>query len=207
MRQSSRCCRSERGPTLPHGRAQPARRHRHLLEYRPSRRSSQTAGTRRADRRARAPGPHLTRWVGPHPAHRRIPVAKAPIAALAYDSAPYQSRPAIANASSHGDVHPIRKNRRLRSWQPRGLRCADMLSHLTAIAARDRSTSQNHRQRSPRRRSIHPAPGLHHLEWAGKNMPIQSVSLQQMAIRLALKVPRRFQDPQLPLRRQPPQRC
>ena len=25
MRQSSRCCRSERGPTLPHGRAQPAR--------------------------------------------------------------------------------------------------------------------------------------------------------------------------------------
>ena len=99
MRQRSRCCRSERGPTLPHGRAQPARRHRHLLEYRPSRRSSQTAETRRADRRARAPGPHLTPWVGLHPAHRRIPVAKAPIAALAYDSAPYQSRPAGA---SHG---------------------------------------------------------------------------------------------------------
>ena len=37
---------------------------------------------RRADSRARAPGPHLTPWVGPHPAHRRIPVAKAPIAAL-----------------------------------------------------------------------------------------------------------------------------
>ena len=31
---------------------------------------------------------------GPHPAHRRIPVAEAPIAHLAYDSAPYQSRPA-----------------------------------------------------------------------------------------------------------------
>ena len=80
----------EREPTLPHGRAQPARRHRHLLEYHPSRRSGQTAETRRADRRTRAPGPHLTPWVGPHPAHRRIPVAKAPIA---YDSAPYQSRP------------------------------------------------------------------------------------------------------------------
>ena len=47
---------------------------------RPSRRSGQTAETRRADSRARAPGPH--------PGHRRIPVAKAPIAALAYDSAP-----------------------------------------------------------------------------------------------------------------------
>ena len=57
---------------------------RHLLEYRPSRRSGQTAETRRPDGRARAPGPH--------PAHRRIPVAKAPIADLAYDSAPYRSR-------------------------------------------------------------------------------------------------------------------
>ena len=27
-------------------------------------------------------------WVGSHPAHRRIPVAKTPITALAYDSAP-----------------------------------------------------------------------------------------------------------------------
>ena len=62
---------------------------------RPSRRSGQTAKTRRADSRARAPGPHLTPWVGPHPAHRRIPAAKAPIAALAYDSAPYQSRPVL----------------------------------------------------------------------------------------------------------------
>ena len=83
----------ERGPTLPHGRAQPARRHRHLLEYRPSRRSGQTAETRRLDGRARAPGPHLTPWVGPHPAHRRIPVTKAPIATLAYDPAPYRSGP------------------------------------------------------------------------------------------------------------------
>ena len=30
----------------------------------------------------------------PHPAYRRIPVAKAPIADLAYDSAPYRSGPA-----------------------------------------------------------------------------------------------------------------
>ena len=56
-------------------------------------RSGQTVETRRPDRRARAPGPHLNPWVGPHPAHRRIPVAKAPIADLAYDSAPYRSRP------------------------------------------------------------------------------------------------------------------
>ena len=83
----------QRGPALPHGRAQPARCHRHLLEYRPSRRSGQTAETRRPDGRARAPGPHLTPWVGPHPPHRRIPVAKTPIAILAYDSAPYRSRP------------------------------------------------------------------------------------------------------------------
>ena len=78
----------QRGPALPHGRAQPARRHRHPLEYRPSPRSGQTAETRRPDGRARDPSPHLTPWVGPHPAHRRIPVAKAPIAALAYDSCP-----------------------------------------------------------------------------------------------------------------------
>ena len=69
-------------PQLPYGRAQPARRDRHLLEYLPSRRSGQTVETRRPDGRARASGPHLTPWVGPHPAHRRIPVAKAPIAAF-----------------------------------------------------------------------------------------------------------------------------
>ena len=86
----------QRGPALPHGRAQPARRHRHLLEYRPFRRSGQTADTRRPDGRARAPGPHLTPWMGPHPAHRRIPVAKTPIAVLAYDSAPYRNRPPLA---------------------------------------------------------------------------------------------------------------
>ena len=43
---------------------------------RPSRRSGQTAETCRTDSRARAPDPHLTPWVGPHPGHRRIPVAK-----------------------------------------------------------------------------------------------------------------------------------
>ena len=51
------------------------------------------AETRRPDGRARALGPNLTPWVGPHPAHRRIPVAKAPIATLAYDPAPYRNRP------------------------------------------------------------------------------------------------------------------
>ena len=61
--------------------------------------SGQTAETRRPDRRARAPGPHLTPWVGPHPAHRRIPLAKASIVALAYDSAPYRNRPAYLNSS------------------------------------------------------------------------------------------------------------
>ena len=85
----------QRGPALPHGRAQPARSHHHLLEYRPSRRSGQTAATRRTDGRSRSPGPHLTPWVGPHPPHRRIPVAKAPIATLAYDSAPYRNRPEV----------------------------------------------------------------------------------------------------------------
>ena len=39
--------------------------------------------------------PELLAHISPlaHPAHRRIPVAKAPIAALAYDSVPYRSRP------------------------------------------------------------------------------------------------------------------
>ena len=77
---------------LPHGRAQPSHRHSNLLEYRPSRRSSQIAAIRRPDRRARAPGPY--------PAHQRIPVAKAPITdlvVLAYDSAPYRNRPEVDN--------------------------------------------------------------------------------------------------------------
>ena len=78
----------ERGPALPNGRAQPACRPRHPLEYRPSRRSVQTAETRRPDGRARAPGPQLTPWVGPHPGHLRIPVAKVRVAALALRSCP-----------------------------------------------------------------------------------------------------------------------
>ena len=40
------------------------------------RRSGQTEETRGADSGARAPGPHLTPWVCPHPAHQRIPVGK-----------------------------------------------------------------------------------------------------------------------------------
>ena len=70
-------------------------RSRSALEYRPYRRSRQTAETRRPDGRARTPGPHLPPWVGPHPAHLRIPVAKAPMVALTYDSAPYRSRPLL----------------------------------------------------------------------------------------------------------------
>ena len=53
------------------------------------------SAARLPDGRARGPGPHLTPWVGPRPAHRPIPVAKAPITALAYDFAPYRSCPAL----------------------------------------------------------------------------------------------------------------
>ena len=52
---------------------------------RQSRRSGQAAETRRVDSQAKAPSSYT--------AHLRIPVAKAPIAALAYNSAPYRSRP------------------------------------------------------------------------------------------------------------------
>ena len=97
----------DRGPALPHGRAQPARHHRHSLEYRRSRRSGQTAETRRPDGRARAPGQHLTPWVGPHPAHWRIPMAKAPIADLAYDPAPYRSRPVKAKTQVLLDIPAV----------------------------------------------------------------------------------------------------
>ena len=38
--------------------------------------------------------PCPTRMIGPHPAHRRIPMAIAPMAVLAYDSAPYRGQPA-----------------------------------------------------------------------------------------------------------------
>ena len=50
----------QRGPALPRGRAQPALCRCHLPECRPSRRSSQTAESRRPDHRARTLGPHLT---------------------------------------------------------------------------------------------------------------------------------------------------
>ena len=71
---------------------------------RPSRRSGQAAETRRADRRARPLSSQLTSWVGPHPAHRRIPMAKAPIATLAYDSDLYRNRPE--------DIHSISTSQR-----------------------------------------------------------------------------------------------
>ena len=99
--------RLKRGPALPHGRVQPAHLHRHPLEYRPSRRSGQTADTRRADSRARSSGPHLTLCVDPHPAHRRIPMAKAPMAVLAYDSTPYRSRPVVAGGTPESGYCPV----------------------------------------------------------------------------------------------------
>ena len=36
--------------------------------------------------------------MGPHPAHLRMPVAIATIAALAYDSAPYRNRPQLCKS-------------------------------------------------------------------------------------------------------------
>ena len=91
-------------PALPHGWTQPARRHCHLLEYRPSRRSGQAAETSQPDSRARPPDPHPAPWVGSHPAHRRIPVVKAPIATLAYDSAPYRNRPELGQGASQPGI-------------------------------------------------------------------------------------------------------
>ena len=48
-------------------------------DWTPPGRSGQTRKTRWPGSRARDPSPCLAPWVGPHPAHRRIPVAKAPI--------------------------------------------------------------------------------------------------------------------------------
>ena len=92
-------------------RAQPARRHRHPLEYPSSRQGGQTAETRVTDSRSRAPGPNLTPWMGPHLAHRRIPVAKAPIPSLAYDSAPYRSRPAPVPPFAFEELRLFRTHR------------------------------------------------------------------------------------------------
>ena len=61
---------------------------------RPSRRSRQPVETRRVDSQAKAPSPYT--------AHLRIPVAKAPKTALAYDSAIYRSRP-----EAGGGHHPV----------------------------------------------------------------------------------------------------
>ena len=44
-------------------------------------------------------------WVGPHPPNRRIPVAKAPMATLAYDSAPYRDRPGVGPARRISQVN------------------------------------------------------------------------------------------------------
>ena len=60
------------------------------------------------DRRAPASGPHLTPWVGPDPAHRRILVAKTPIATLAYDPALYRNRPVLQRPQRAGRHGPIR---------------------------------------------------------------------------------------------------
>ena len=66
------------------------------------------SGNKRPDCRARASGPHFAPWVGTHPAHRRIPVAIASIAALAYDSAPLpeSTRFALLSVADSGfEVH------------------------------------------------------------------------------------------------------
>ena len=80
--------------------------------------------TRQPDRRARAPDSHLTPWVGPHPAHRRIPVAKTPIAVLVYDSAPYRNRPGSAGADWHNLDGAIRSRIRKALLQDFGSVCA-----------------------------------------------------------------------------------
>ena len=56
----------------------------------------------------------FTPWVGQYQAHRRILVAKASLAALAYDSAPYLSRPRKCKAkTNNGPVERVAmKNRR-----------------------------------------------------------------------------------------------
>ena len=59
---------------------------------RPSWQSGQAAETRRADSQAKAPSPYT--------AQLRIPVAKASIAALAYDPAPYRNRPDCSRSRS-----------------------------------------------------------------------------------------------------------
>ena len=90
---------------------------------RPSRRSGRAAETRRADSQAKA--------LSPHTAHRRIPVAKARVATLAYDSAPYRNRPVYGNfwrKSSHMTIpyywNPQQVERLLASLAALGLRRA-----------------------------------------------------------------------------------
>ena len=51
-------------------------RHRHLLEHRPAGRSGRSAKTCRPGRGPRVPATHLAPRLGPHPAHRRIQMAK-----------------------------------------------------------------------------------------------------------------------------------
>ena len=72
-------------------------------DWTPPGRSGQTRKTRWPGSRARDPSPCLAPWVGPHPAHRRIPVAKAPISDLPYDPAPYRSRPVTEARHRSGD--------------------------------------------------------------------------------------------------------
>ena len=59
--------RSTEGQALPHGRPQPASRHRHLLEHRPAGRSRRQPKARRLARRPRALGAHRAPRMGPPP--------------------------------------------------------------------------------------------------------------------------------------------
>ena len=59
---------------------------------------------------------HVSPLVSPHPAHRRIPVAKTPITALAYDSARYRRRPGIRLVETAKTAR--RKTQRRRSSNP-----------------------------------------------------------------------------------------
>ena len=82
----------QRGPALPHGRAQPTRRHCHPLE---------SLHLGKAVRQQKHAGLTVEPEVlaashalgGLTSCPPRIPVAEAPIADLAYDSSPYRSRP------------------------------------------------------------------------------------------------------------------
>ena len=88
-------CARWRGPVLPHGRARPARRHRHPLEC-----VHLGAAVRQRKHTGLTVEPELLALISPlewaHILLAGEPGGQAPIAALAYDSDPYLNRPAYA---------------------------------------------------------------------------------------------------------------